>query len=64
MDSRTDIRHESQRPATLVAGGQHDLNLVDDMMDYMRRYAREKPETLAYFCFGLGFILGWKLKPW
>jgi hypothetical protein len=26
--------------------------------------AREKPEVAALWCFGIGFILGWKLKPW
>jgi hypothetical protein len=30
----------------------------------MRDYAREKPEIAALWCFGLGFVLGWKLKLW
>jgi len=35
-----------------------------DMVEYLREYARENPETAALWCFGIGFILGWKLKIW
>ena len=34
------------------------------LIDYLREYAREKPEIVALTCFSVGFILGWKLKPW
>jgi len=27
-------------------------------------YAKSKPETIALWCLGIGFVLGWKLKPW
>jgi hypothetical protein len=37
---------------------------VNDLMDYLRDYARENPEMTALWCFGIGFVLGWKLKPW
>jgi len=35
-----------------------------DMIEHLREYARENPETAALWCFGIGFVLGWKLKPW
>jgi hypothetical protein len=35
-----------------------------DLIEYLREYARDNPETTALWCFGIGFILGWKLKPW
>jgi hypothetical protein len=35
-----------------------------DLVQYMREYARENPETAALWCFGIGFLLGWKLKIW
>jgi len=35
-----------------------------DLVEYMREYARENPETAALWCFGIGFLLGWKLKMW
>ena len=41
-----------------------ELKPGKDLLDYARTYAREKPEVVALWCFGVGFILGWKLKPW
>ena len=35
-----------------------------DVVEYLREYARENPESAALWCFGIGFVLGWKLKPW
>jgi hypothetical protein len=37
---------------------------VDDLLQYVRDYTRERPETVAMVCFAAGFILGWRLKPW
>jgi len=33
-------------------------------MQYASDYARANPEAAMLWCFGIGFILGWKLKPW
>ena len=41
-----------------------DLKPRQDLIDYLTEYAREKPQVAAMWCFGIGFILGWKLKPW
>ena len=35
-----------------------------DVIQYLTDYAREKPGTAALWCLGVGFVLGWKLKPW
>lgn len=35
-----------------------------DLVQYAREYVRENPETAAIWCFGIGFLLGWKLKIW
>ena len=43
---------------------QSDMQPVPDLVDYMREYARQKPEVVAMWCLGVGFVLGWKLKPW
>jgi hypothetical protein len=43
---------------------EHELRPLDDLIEYFREYARERPEVVALTCFGIGFILGWKLKPW
>ena len=35
-----------------------------DMVQFVREYVRENPESAALWCLGIGFVLGWKLKPW
>ena len=60
MNPRNDIAYESE-PVRAV---QEQLRPLDDLLEYLREYAREKPEIVAITCFGIGFILGWKLKPW
>ena len=37
---------------------------AQDLSRYCREYARENPEIVALWCFGLGFVVGWRLKPW
>jgi hypothetical protein len=48
---RYELRHDSQQ-------------LCQDMLAYFKEYARENPETVALWSLGIGFVLGWKLKPW
>jgi hypothetical protein len=55
--SRSRSNISGQRPAG-------EISPKEDLLDYLREYAREKPEIAALWCFGIGFILGWKLKPW
>ena len=43
---------------------QEELHPMDDLLEYFKEYARERPEVVALWCFGIGFVLGWKLKPW
>jgi hypothetical protein len=38
--------------------------LGQDLAKYLSDYARTHPEYAALWCLGIGFILGWKLKPW
>ena len=35
-----------------------------DIVNYVREYARQKPDVAALWCFGLGIVVGWKAKPW
>jgi hypothetical protein len=41
-----------------------DMDAARDLVHYLKEYAREKPEVAALWCLGIGFVLGWKLKPW
>ena len=33
-------------------------------VEHFREYGRERPGIVALWCFGIGFVLGWKLKLW
>jgi methyl coenzyme M reductase subunit C-like uncharacterized protein (methanogenesis marker protein 7) len=41
-----------------------EMRPVEDLVEYVRDYTRQRPETVAIACFAVGFILGWRLKPW
>ncbi len=41
-----------------------EMRLLNDVGQYLQNYAQERPEVAALWCFGVGFILGWRLKPW
>ncbi len=57
---REETGSESRRNAPAPQGEQ----LVRDMTTTITEYARENPGTAALWCLGVGFVLGWKLKPW
>lgn len=40
------------------------LSVLNDVQCYTKRYVQQQPETAALICLGIGFLLGWKLKPW
>ena len=39
-------------------------DMQHDLVEYAIDYARENPGHAALICMGIGFVLGWKLKPW
>ncbi len=39
-------------------------SLVNTVTESFQEYARQRPDVVALWCFGIGFVLGWKLKPW
>jgi hypothetical protein len=41
-----------------------EMRPSEDIVEYLKDYARERPEVAALWCLGIGFIVGWKLKPW
>jgi hypothetical protein len=50
-------------PQTLPLSRHGDGNEIH-FLELVRVYARENPDVVAICCFSLGFVLGWKLKPW
>lgn len=52
-----------QATDTARAAGQHYVaEPASDIVSLMRDYAREKPDVAALWCFGLGFLVGWKVR--
>jgi len=41
-----------------------DLTACQAMAAIFKEYTRERPEVVALWAFGVGFVLGWKLKLW
>ena len=46
-------QHGSQQPSAGEAA-----------LEAFRQFAQEKPEVVAIWAFGIGFVLGWKLRIW
>ena len=46
-----------ENPATLN-------DVCEEAVGSLKHYAAERPEVVAMWCLGIGFVLGWKLKPW
>ena len=53
MPSKTSTRSNSKK-----------LNPIEDAQTYVVEFAKQQPQSAAVWCFGIGFLVGWKLKPW
>lgn len=60
MEYRSDLAYEAEPRAEK----DYEMRPMDDFVSYVSEYARARPEIFALTCFGIGFVLGWKLKPW
>ena len=61
------MNEEQTYTATNANDSHHTGELLrpcSDSIEYFRQYARERPEVIALWCLGIGFVLGWKLKIW
>jgi len=60
----TATQSKSRMKQSASGGSQGEIRPVEDAIEYFRNFAQEKPEQAALWCLGIGFVLGWKLKPW
>jgi len=60
---RHDFPADMTRAAHDPAMGALD-SMAQDVIDYLKDYAREHPTSFGLWALGIGFVLGWKLKPW
>ena len=66
MSSQAQPRREQRFEGMQQSVGQNGASAqpLEDIYKYCVDYARERPDVAALWCFGIGFVLGWKLKPW
>ena len=60
-----EIKKELEKAETFVSEQLEKLpEPVRNSLGELRGYAKKNPDTALLWCFGIGFVLGWKLKPW
>jgi len=60
---RSDFPTDMVRVANDPAIGAFET-MASDVVDHLKAYAREHPTAFGLWAVGIGFVLGWKLKPW
>lgn len=45
-------------------GSMTEQSSSQNLIDHLTQFCKENPGTAAAWCFGIGFVLGWRLKPW
>jgi hypothetical protein len=64
MSATTSNRNVQSKPRERNEEVESPEKISHDIVDYLVNYAHEKPGYAALWCLGIGFVLGWKLKPW
>jgi len=64
MPNTKTSRNSSRAAAPVEKQLEDAKEITSDIVDYLTEYARENPGYAALACIGVGFVLGWKLKPW
>ena len=64
METAYDVKY----PRDMVRASAPAVNwaesTIHSVVDSLEDYARARPLSFAMWSFGIGFALGWKLKPW
>lgn len=65
-----DVAREKLSMAASVAadsaksyGSHYVAEPAKDIFELLRDYAKSKPDIAAMWCFGIGVVVGWKLRP-
>ncbi len=51
-------------PESRESTGEDFYDMISEVSTSCQRYCSRRPKVVAGVIFGLGFVLGWKLKPW
>jgi len=61
--ARAGFPSEMVRAAHPDQSGQLE-RMAEDAVDSVSRYVQEQPVSALMWALGIGFVLGWRLKPW
>ncbi len=64
MSQNSTTQSQDQYRSPAEAAGDERLSATEAAVECLAQYSRERPEVVAMWAFGIGFVLGWKLKPW
>ncbi len=59
-----EIRREGDPAFGPQAYSYPNMSAGEAAVQCFKDYARERPEIVTMWAFGLGFVLGWKLRIW
>jgi hypothetical protein len=67
--TRNGRRHKASQlggrwPSSMQQAQESTGGITEEVLQSLRSLVRAKPEQAALWCLGIGFVLGWKLKPW
>ena len=57
-------RSAARSPSSSGQQIERSMELSQEVVEHLTDYARRNPGYAALWCLGVGFVLGWKLKPW
>ena len=64
QDTTMQSNDRQQQSAAARMAGDERLTASEAAVECFKEYAKEHPEVVALWAFGIGIVLGWKLKPW
>lgn len=56
-------RQSSDESASTMQNVSHAM-AASELLNHMKQFAKENPSGAALWCFCIGFVVAWKLKPW
>jgi hypothetical protein len=51
------------KETAMECGTHYVTEPAKDLVGLLQDYAKSRPEVAAFWCFSLGLLIGWKLRP-
>ena len=60
--AHTQKRHNERTSKSATLEQIREMSTMEAAATHFREFARDRPEIVAMWAFGVGFVLGWKLR--